>query len=100
MRLTVGGTATREKDRCALRISCRDDVSRGEIDGVSIRGSVGAFRQCPHSRRPRRPPQDRDTAERDLIALLPAMRALGLFDVFAIRDEKLRALVEQHLSGS
>jgi len=28
------------------------------------------------------------------------MRALGLFDVFAIRDEKLRALVDRHLSNS
>ena len=79
-----------------------DDVNRGEIDGVSIRkGAVGAF--LANARildDPAASPQDRDTAERDLVALLPAMRALGLFDVFAIRDEKLRALVEQHLSGS
>ena len=46
------------------------------------------------------PREDRAAAERDLVALLPGMRALGLFDVFAIRDEKLRALVDRHLSNS
>jgi len=79
-----------------------DGVNRGEIDGVSIRkGSVGAF--LANARildDPTASTKDRDTAERDLVALLPAMRALGLFDVFAIRDEKLRALVERHLPGS
>jgi hypothetical protein len=79
-----------------------DDVNRGEIDGVSIRkGSVGAF--LANARildDPTASAQDRDTAERDLLALLPAMRVLGLFDVFAIRDKKLRALVERHLPRS
>jgi hypothetical protein len=78
-----------------------DDVNRGEIDGVSIRkGSVGAF--LANARvlaDPAASAQDRSTAERDLIALLPALRALGLFDVLAIRDEKLRALVDRHLAG-
>jgi hypothetical protein len=78
-----------------------DDVNRGEINGVSIRkGSVGAF--LANARvlaDPAASAQDRSTAERDLIALLPALRALGLFDVLAIRDEKLRALVDRHLAG-
>jgi hypothetical protein len=51
-----------------------DDVNRGEIDGVSIRkGSVGAF--LANARildDPTASAQDRDTAERDLLALLPA----------------------------
>jgi hypothetical protein len=79
-----------------------DDVNRGEINGVAIRkGSVGAF--LANARilaDPGASAEDRATAERDLVALLPGMRALGLFDVFAIRDEKLRTLVDRHLSGS
>ena len=79
-----------------------DDVNRGEINGVSIRkGSVGAF--LANARilaDPAASAEDRATAERDLVVLLPGMRALGLFDVFAIRDETLRALVERHLSNS
>ena len=79
-----------------------DDVNRGEINGVSVRkGSVGAF--LANARilaDPAASAQDRAIAERDLVALLPGMPALGLFDVFAIRDERLRALVERHLSGS
>jgi hypothetical protein len=79
-----------------------DDVNRGGINGVAIReGSVGAF--LANARilaDPGASAEDRATAERDLVALLPGMRALGLFDVFAIRDEKLRTLVDRHLSGS
>ena len=79
-----------------------DDVNRGEINGVSIRkGSVGAF--LGNARilaDPAASAEDRAAAERDLVALLPGMRALRLFDVFAIRDEKLRALVDRHLSNS
>ena len=60
-----------------------DDVNRGEINGVSIRkGSVGAF--LANARilaDPAASAEDRAAAERDLVALLPAMRALGLFDV-------------------
>ena len=79
-----------------------DDVNRGEINGVSIRkGSVGAF--LANARilaDPAASTEDRAAAERDLVALLPGMRALGLFDVFAIRDETLRALIDRHLSNS
>ena len=79
-----------------------NDVNRGEINGVSIRkGSVGAF--LANARilaDPAASTADRAAAERDLVALLPGMRALGLFDVFAIRDETLRALVDRHLSNS
>jgi hypothetical protein len=32
--------------------------------------------------------------ERDMIDALPALRAIGLFDVFEIRDAALRALVD------
>jgi UDP-N-acetylmuramoylalanine-D-glutamate ligase len=40
--------------------------------------------------------ETRSAAERDIIELLPALRALGLFDVFEVRDEKLRAFVNAH----
>ncbi len=78
-----------------------DDVNRGELGGISIqKGSVGAF--LANARiiaDPAVSAEDRAAAERDLVALLPGLRALGLFDVLAIRDEKLRALVNRHLSG-
>jgi uncharacterized protein len=78
-----------------------DDVNRGEINGVSIRkGSVGAFLANARILADPGASEDRAAAERDLVVLLPGMRALGLFDVFAIRDEKLRTLVDRHLSGS
>ena len=50
-----------------------DDVNRGEINGVAIRkGSVGAF--LANARilaDPAASAEDRATAERDLVALLP-----------------------------
>ncbi|MCD0503463.1 hypothetical protein [Bordetella petrii] len=73
----------------------QDQVERG---GVVIRkGSVGAFlanaavwgdaaADAAH----------RQAAEHDIIQALPALRALGLFQVFAIRDPALRRLVDAH----
>jgi hypothetical protein len=75
-----------------------DNVDQREFDGVVVRkGSVGAFlvnakilADLASSA------AVRAEAERDILAVLPALRALGLFDVFELRDEKLRALVEAH----
>jgi hypothetical protein len=35
-------------------------------------------------------------AERDIVDALPALRALGLFDVLSIRDDRLRAFIDAY----
>ena len=75
-----------------------DAQNQVERDGVVVRkGSVGAF--LVNAKVWRDPAADaaaRQTAERDMIELLPALRVLGLFDVLAIKDDALRALVDEH----
>lgn len=65
-------------------------------DGTVIRkGTVGAF--LANARiwsDPATPAEQRAAVERDMLDALPALRALGLFDVMAIRDEGLQDLVE------
>lgn len=73
-----------------------DDTNQTERDGVAIRkGTVGAFLVnakvwCD----PAAEPLQRVAAERDILAAMPALRALGLFEVLAIRDAALQRLVE------
>ncbi|ABC34940.1 hypothetical protein [Burkholderia thailandensis] len=73
-----------------------DHVNRVEIAGVSIRkGTVAAF--LANARvwsDAQASAQARAQAERDLLDTLPALRALGLFDVLEIRDARLRAFVD------
>lgn len=75
-----------------------DDQNQTERQGVVIRkGSVGAFlvnaqAWCDANT----DAQQRTVAERDLLALLPALRALGLFEVLMIRDPQLQRLVDQY----
>lgn len=75
-----------------------EDQNQVERDGVVIRkGSVGAFLAnaniwCD----PTANAEQRLAAEGDILAVLPALRVLGLFEVFAIRDTALRQLVETH----
>jgi len=75
-----------------------DDVNEREFGGMTVRkGSVGAF--LVNARiltNAAASAETRSAAERDIIELLPALRALGLFDVFEVRDEKLRAFVNAH----
>jgi hypothetical protein len=77
-----------------------DDVNEGDINGVRIRkGTVGAFlANAKVLSDPAAAAEARALAERDLIDALPALRALGLFDVLSIRDDKLRALAEANLA--
>ena len=75
-----------------------DDVNDGTFNGVSVRkGTVGAF--LANARvwtDPLTPANERTAAENDIVEAVPALRALGLFDVFEIRDPGLRALVGAH----
>ncbi|WP_394845800.1 hypothetical protein LZC95_53320 [Pendulispora brunnea] len=73
-----------------------DDINHTVLDGVRVRkGSVGAF--IANARTfldPASSDEARRDAERDLLALVPAVRAVGLFDLFELRDPRLRALIE------
>ncbi len=73
-----------------------DAVNQTEINGVAVRkGTIGAF--LVNARvlcDPAAPAAARAVAERDLVDALPALRALGLFDVFEIRDTALRAFID------
>ncbi len=78
-----------------------DDVNQGEFNGVTVRkGSVGAFLANARALLdPSISAEARVVAERDLLDVLPALYALGLFDVLEIRDEGLRAFVAQRRVG-
>jgi antirestriction protein ArdC len=72
-----------------------DDVDHGEFQGVPIRkGTVAAF--LANARAWTQAGADTDAraqAAREIERDLPALRALGLFDILEIRDEELRAFV-------
>lgn len=73
-----------------------DDQQQVERHGITIRkGSVGAF--LANARILSDASADarlRANAERDILDALPTLQALGLFEVFAIRDAALAQLVE------
>jgi hypothetical protein len=75
-----------------------DAVNESLIDGVYVRkGTVGAFLAnakvwCDQTTSD----EARMIAERDIVDALPALHALGLFDVLRIRDERLRAFIDAH----
>lgn len=73
-----------------------DHVDRVDIDGVTVRkGTVAAFltnaRVLTDSGAT---PAALTRAQADVADMLPALRALGLFDVLEIRDAALRAWVD------
>ncbi len=70
-----------------------DGVERGDFKGVEVRkGTVGAFlanaRVCLD---PQAPAQAVAVARQDIQEALPALNALGLFEVLQVRDPALRA---------
>lgn len=73
-----------------------DGQNQVERDGVVIRkGTVGAFLiNAKLWSDTTTSALQRQAAEHDIVNALPALRALGLFDVLAIRDSALRKLVE------
>ena len=76
-----------------------DGVDQIEFGGVTVRkGSVGAFlANAAFLRRPEITGAARDVVLRDIFDALPALRAIGLFEVFEIRDPQLRAFVAASL---
>lgn len=75
-----------------------DLQNHAEFQGHIIRkGTVAAF--LANARLWCEPTGDatlRYAAERDMREALPALRALGLFDVLCVRDEALRLFVESN----
>ena len=77
-----------------------DGVDGAELNGVRVRkGSVAAFCanvQQLHALSADSP--DRVTIEEQLRALAPAVRAAGVFDVFALRSPEIAAIIDVHFA--
>ncbi|WP_175755423.1 hypothetical protein [Burkholderia cepacia] len=73
-----------------------DHANQIDADGTTIRkGTVGAFLiNARILTDPNAAPVERARAEADAIDALPALRALGLFDILEIRDPALRAWLD------
>jgi len=72
-----------------------DQQNKGQFNGVTVRkGTVGAF--LANARLwldDASSVEDKVIAERDIVDALPALHALGLFDIVQVRDTALRELV-------
>jgi len=75
-----------------------DSADRIEIHGATIRkGTVGAFLANARLWTDlQASEQARAEAEADMLDALPALRAIGLFDVLDIRDVALRDWLDAH----
>ena len=73
-----------------------DDVDHGRFNGVTIRkGTVAAFLANARTwADPRAGADERAQAQAHIVEDLPALRALGLFEVLEIRDARLRSFVD------
>ncbi|MDO8052303.1 hypothetical protein O3301_27900 [Janthinobacterium sp. SUN211] len=72
-----------------------DQQNQGQFNGVTVRkGTVGAF--LANTRLwldDTSSSAEKAIAERDILDALPALHALGLFDIVQVRDAALRELV-------
>ena len=72
-----------------------DQQNQGQFNGVTVRkGTVGAF--LANARLwldETSSDAERSSAERDILDALPALHALGLFDIVQVRNLALRELV-------
>lgn len=72
-----------------------DNTNEASFNGLTVRkGTVGAFLANVHIwRNAESTHQDRQIAERDIIDAVPALRAIGLFDVLQPIDPQLSELI-------
>ena len=72
-----------------------DQQNQGQFNGVTVRkGTVGAFLANARLWMDETSSDtERTSAERDILDALPALHALGLFDIVQVRDAALRELV-------
>lgn len=75
-----------------------DEHNTLSIDGITVRkGSVGAFLATARQwLNPATPDHQRQRAQQDLRELLPALDALGLFEILEVRDPALRQWLDEH----
>lgn len=77
-----------------------DEQNITHVDGLALRkGTIAAFLQ--NALRWSATPADdsqRTALAEEIVRALPALRALGVFAVFDLRDANLRALVSRHSS--
>ena len=74
-----------------------DDVDHAQFNGVTIRkGTVAAFLANARTWADAHASADeRAQAQEQIAQALPALRALGLFEVLEVRDQGLRAFVAE-----
>ena len=74
-----------------------DGVDHGQFSGLTIRkGTVAAFLANARTwTRADAGADERAQARARIAADVPALRALGLFEVLEIRDERLRGLIDE-----
>jgi hypothetical protein len=76
-----------------------DHANQTEINGVLVRkGTVGAF--LANSRlwlSTDTPASIRAELERDILESVAALKALGLFEVLQVKDERLQQLIAPHI---
>ena len=72
-----------------------DDTNEATFEGVTVRkGTVGAFLANVRVRsNPGASMDDQLMDEREMIQSLPALKAIGLRDVFEPKDSRLRELI-------
>jgi len=85
----TGATAVRPEDVLP------DDTDHTDFDGVAIRkGTIAAFLQnAMRWSDPAVAEPERQELMRAIVESLPALRAVGLFDVLEVRDERLRKIL-------
>jgi hypothetical protein len=73
-----------------------DNVNEVTIEGLRVRkGSVAAFVASARVVVDEAAGTDaREAARRDIAELLPALDALRIFDVFEVRDARVKAVIE------
>ena len=78
-----------------------DELNSKDFGGQIVRkGTVGAF-IINHrvAINPEVSSEDRAAALEDMVDAIPALRALGIFEVFELRDPAIRAFVAEKLAG-
>ncbi len=72
-----------------------DDTNEATFEGVTVRkGTVGAFLANVRVwSNPGASVDDQRLAEQEIIQSLPALKAIGLLDVFEPKDGRLRELI-------
>ncbi|EKT52933.1 hypothetical protein [Providencia burhodogranariea] len=73
-----------------------DNVNKGHFNNIEVRkGTVGAFLiNAKVWLDSTSSTIQRHEAEQDIIEAIPALRALGLFDILDVREHALKALIQ------